>query len=385
VLKAAIAFLATMLATSGVYAGKVGNSFVVDTGFFDYDGCSQDSVTGLQSNRFVVVYLCEYSWDYVVRGKIYDSTANNFDSILGIKIYNSAGADDPTSIASTATGAFVTAWAGQASKTGYDVVAKRFKSTGVRVAHETVANTTRSGDQVQPSVAMLSDGNYVVVWRSHPGMGHPDGIFGRLYDVNAKPLGNEFQINTRPALYADAPSVAALSTGGFVVAWDSGAQLYNAKNKRVAGEFKFNAHVTNKKIMPRVAALENGAFEIVWVLQGHGIYGRRYNRLGRAVGNEIQVAAGTPLSFPAIASLTSGGFVVTWTNTNAGGVFGQIYNVRGKPAGGAFEMDTPDPDLTATYPSHVAGLSSGGFVVTWADISTANNFVYEVRGQLFGP
>ncbi|MGH6790928.1 MAG: hypothetical protein ACRECC_14780 [Pseudolabrys sp.] len=384
---AAIAFLATMLASSGAHAGKIGSPFVVDLGFLGDDGCDSDSVASLQNYGFVVVYVCDIDFSDSIKGRIFDLNGNNPVSILNLDIDPWSG--DPPSVGSSASGRFVVAWDQFGKDVGYDVIAKRFRPNGVRFAREARVNTTRPGDQVQPSVAMLNDSGYVVVWRSHPAKG-PDGIFGRLYDVNGKPLGNDFQVNTQPALYADAPSVAALSTGGFVVAWNSGAQLYNAKGKRVAGEFKFNTQVANHQIKPRVTALENGAFEIVWVLPGQGIYGQRYNRLGRAVGNEIQVVAGSDLDFPAIAGLIDGRFVVTWTNAavnaGAGGVFGQIYNVRGNPAGSAFEVDTPDFQLSATYPSHIAGLSTGGFVVTWSDNSTANGSNNgEVRAQLFGP
>lgn len=378
------ALLVTTLAFSEAHAGKVGWQFTVDAGL-DSGDCDEPSVTGQPNDGFVVVYRCAFIYaggGTNFFGKRYDSSAAVLARFLGVEVpYD--GVQFPW-VASDASGKFITSWGENTKTTGFNIIAKRFSATAGRLATQARVNTITAGDQIQPSVAILSDGGFVVVWRSHPPKG-ADGIYGRRYNAAGAPLGADFQINTQPALYSDAPSVAALSTGGFVVAWNSGAQLYNAAGKRVAGEFKFNKHVANQQIMPHVAALKNGAFEIVWLLKGQGVYGQRYNRLGKAFGNEIQITTISTANYPAIAGLSNGGFVVVWAQgSNPGGIFGQLYNMLGNPAGSSFQVNAPDVFLmSAVSQASVAGQSSGGFVVIWSSYSIVDGNV--LNGQRFGP
>src|SRR6185312_10766902 len=162
------------------------------------------------------------------------------------------------------SGNFVVAWNQAAGAWGNDVVIKRFSATGLRLAKQAIANSIRPGDQTQPSIAILKDGGFVVVWRSHPAKG-ADAIYGRRFSAAGAPIGNDFRISIRAPSNSSAPSVAALSTGGFVVVWDSGAQLYNARGKPLGGEFNFNSHRAASPAAPRVAALKNGGFVIAWL------------------------------------------------------------------------------------------------------------------------
>lgn len=68
------------------------------------------------------------------------------------------------------------------------------------------------------------------------------------------------------------------------------------------------------------------------MLTNTGTYGQRYNATAARVGTEFQVNTYTTdsQSNPSVASLTDGGFVVTWySNGQDGdsyGIYGQRYN-----------------------------------------------------------
>ena len=76
------------------------------------------------------------------------------------------------------------------------------------------------------------------------------------------------------------------------------------------------------------------------------MYGQRYSSTGAAVGTEFQVNTTTPGGqiAPAVAALSDGGFVVTWTSdTQDGsgfGVYGQRYSSTGAAVGSEFQVNT---------------------------------------------
>jgi hypothetical protein len=110
-------------------------------------------------------------------------------------------------------------------------------------------------------------------------------------------------------------------------------------NKRqVIQEFQVNNDSVGMQFQPAVAALNNSTdFMVVWsgdTIEGNvsrSVYGRRFNRGGTPVTDDIVFIAGTnnSLPHPAIASLTDG-FVISWRSTNQTGdgwdLLGQIYN-----------------------------------------------------------
>jgi hypothetical protein len=89
------------------------------------------------------------------------------------------------------------------------------------VGTEFQANNYTTGDQVNPSVAMDSDGDFVVVWESSGQDGSSEGIFARRFDSAGALVGAEFQVNSYTTSSQSRPSVATDSDGGFIVVWES--------------------------------------------------------------------------------------------------------------------------------------------------------------------
>jgi len=78
---------------------------------------------------------------------------------------------------------FVITWnsAGQDYGNTWGVSGQRYDSSGSPIGGEFQVNTTISSDQVNASVAMDDQGDYVVVWSGN-GINDGDGIFGIVYD-----------------------------------------------------------------------------------------------------------------------------------------------------------------------------------------------------------
>jgi hypothetical protein len=263
-------------------------------------------------------------------------------------------------------------------------------------------NTYMASEQNSPAVARLSNGGFVVVWVSDNQDGSFDGIFGQRYDAAGAPAGSEFLINTYSTRNQTAPSVAGLSDGGFVVTWFSGtptgagqdgsmfgvyAQRYNAAGARAGSEFRVNTYTTDKQSFPVVAGLSAGGFVIVWQSFGQdgamlGIYGKRFTSLG-APGREFRINA-TRAGFqerPSVAALTGGGFVVAWNSSDGSGsgIYARRYSSVALPISGEFPVNTYTTENQGA--SSVAGLHDGGFVVTWHSMGqdSSSNGVYGQR------
>ena len=142
---------------------------------------------------------------------------------------------------------------------------------------ETLVNTETTNDQNNPSVAMLEDNKYVVVWQSKyqdENDGH--GVYGQRYAADGTEEGDEFRVNTETTNDQKNPSVAHLGNGKFVVAWQSWnqvsgtssddiyAQRYAADGTEEGDEFRVNTHTNNEQRFPSVAGLDDGKFVVAW-------------------------------------------------------------------------------------------------------------------------
>ena len=84
-------------------------------------------------------------------------------------------------------------------------------------------NSETQGGEVYPSVAMDTTGNFVVVWQDgyHPFENSGASIHGQRYDANGSAVGTQFRVNTVTTGDQLNPSVAVDADGDFVVVWES--------------------------------------------------------------------------------------------------------------------------------------------------------------------
>jgi hypothetical protein len=157
----------------------------------------------------------------------------------------------------------------------YGVFGRRFESSGAPVGPEFRVNTYTTERQRGALVAADSTGNFVVVWSSYYQDGSSSGVFGQRYGDSGAPLGPEFRVNTYTTGFQRAESVAADSTGNFVVVWNSVlldgsgydgvfGQRYASSGDPLGSEFRVNTHTTGHQKFPFVAANSSGNFIVVW-------------------------------------------------------------------------------------------------------------------------
>jgi Ca2+-binding RTX toxin-like protein len=228
----------------------------------------------------------------------------------------------------------------------------------------------------------------------------------------ADKVGGEFVVNSTSQERQVTPSVTDLEDGGFVVVWQALSDLrdgdyailgqaYNADGTRRGQEFVVNSTTEGDQTRPSVTALSDGGYVVAWTddsstggdTSRDAVRGQAYEADGSTRGGEFLVNTTTlgGQGEPSALGLSDGGFVVVWedlsgTDGDTGGAIrGQVFNADGTQRGGEILVNT---SLTGTQrnPS-LTELPNGDFVVTWVDwqsnsISTAD---LVIRGQAFTP
>jgi len=296
-----------------------------------------------------------------------------------------AQSQENPSIAALNDGGFVVTWESKDQDgDGSGIYGQRFDSAGSAVGSEFQVNTTITDEQSQPSVAVLDDGGFVVIWESNNQDGDEQGVYGQRFDGSGSSVGAEFLVNTTTTEEQNEPSVTALNDGGFVVTWESKnqdgdsrgifGQRYDNAGSAAGPEFQVNTNTTESQEEPSVAALADGGFVITWESHNQdgdeeGIFGQRYDSAGSPVGSEFQINTTTldDQDEPSVTGLNDGGFVVIWESKNQDGDGSGIYGQRFDNSGNAveFEFQINQEIVGDQRVPSVSALADGGFIVTW--------------------
>jgi hypothetical protein len=286
-------------------------------------------------------------------------------------------------IATDPAGGFVVVWQSYSQDgSAYGVFAQRFDSSGAPLDGELQVNTHFTGFQGAPDVAMLSQGDFVVVWESALVDGPEFGVVGQRFDSSGTSLATEFLINTFTVSFQLTPRVAADADGDFVVVWatlaptpDIRAQRFASTGARQGLELQINLYTNASHKHPALAMETDGDFVIAWTSQnqdgeGYGVFARRFDSAGNGVGGgEFQVNTYTPLfqSNPAVALDPDGDFVIAWRSLaqdgSDSGVFARRFSASGTALAAEFQVNTHTVGQQR-YPAATME-TNGGFVVAW--------------------
>lgn len=206
---------------------------------------------------------------------------------------------------------------------------QRFDSSGSPLGAQFQVNSTTGGSQRNPSVAASSTGDFVVVWMAQGGPA-PFDIFGQRYNSGGTPQGSEFLVNSSTPADQNYPAVAADAAGNFVVTWhepnsasDIFARRFSSSGTPLSAQFRVNTSTPNSQLLPAIVVDPAGNFVVVW------------ESLGYEDGH-------------------------TW------GVLGQRYSSAGSAMGAQFVVNT----YTTGHQRRagVAADATGNFVVVWASV-----------------
>ena len=260
-----------------------------------------------------------------------------------------------------------------------------------RVGSEFIVNTTPDGYQLTTSVTALANGRFMAVWASFLGDDEENSVFGRIYNADGTPAGDDFLLSTTTLNDQDRPTVIGLTDGRFLATWESydepledgtnvHGRFFSADGAPLGDNFIINTTTAGSHYYISASALADGRFAVTFKsseLQGDSLVYKIRARIldadGTAIGNDfiVNTTEGVGAGRSRLTALADDRFVVMWRSDDGGDGSGtciraRIFNADGTPVdgGGDFivnqtsEDDQVWPDITT--------LADGGFVATWA-------------------
>ena len=256
-------------------------------------------------------------------------------------------------------------------------------------APKVVSQNITGQNDLNPSISVLPEDRYAVVWESGPRSS--SDIFIRTLDAQGQFLTEIQKVNSYQAGVQSDAAVAALPSGDLLVVWASDGQdgsgegIYGQRFSRagakLGGEFRVSQTTSQNQSRPAVVAVGADQFVVAWV--GESVDGRnssgapnlRRNVLARCIGhsdpagNEFQLNEGEVVATEvSLAAMPAGGFVAAWTqrdevsSRNITEVFARQYASNGLPSGEAQRVNT---FLPGAQDGPALAVVNAGVMVAW--------------------
>lgn len=355
---------------------------------------SQPMVVQLANGNFWIVWtavgdVIAYGDNGNIVGQLFDPLGVPIGAAMQLNNY--ATIDDeqfPALAADVGSSNFFMAYSDISASTGLNdrIVLELLNSSGVVVnGLDIVLDPTADGtppNLSDPDVAIASATSGAVIWQqSSSSTG--DDIYLQRFDATTMALvGTAILIDSDSDNQGES-SIIALSNGTYVVTYTDqfSASDIDLRFRIVQQDGTVGAEVTvaqsnNNETEPAITPLSTGGFVISWT-DSANVYARIFSSDGVAVTSAIAVAVSgvDSQNQSSVAATNDGGFVVTWENDSSSQIFSQSFTGAGVAVGVRVAIDTGG---SATGGPITLGLGDGRVLVTY-DQGT------DIRGQIIDP
>lgn len=303
-------------------------------------------------------------------------------------------------------GGSVVVWSVYSGSTGYDSVHYQvFDASGNAVTSPTAITNSLGHQQTDIRPTALADGGFVLMWSylnwtNTPLPPQSGTQIWQRFDASGVAQTGEIQVSpipngANPIWDANGGNVVELANGNLAVLWAGRMgswtnqifmTLFDADGTPIGSPVTVS-NDSSHQTLENAVLLTNGNIAVAWRTDGSGgaiedVHMRIMAPNGTAVISEQTVATTAPGSdsYPAIAALDGGGFVVTWSSQQDGsgyGVYGQRYDASGTAVGSSFLVNTTTSG--SQVEATVTGLADGGFFVAWQSDNSANPGIFGQR------
>lgn len=285
---------------------------------------------------------------------------------------------------------------------------------------EFIVNTTSPTKQRESLVAFSPDGGFTVVWRDYRA-----GLTARFFPAGQRP--SEDVVLVENLIFDHSPGTGIIFSrraadllylpgGDFYLFWteeksflsaapfyenyttldqDVLGQRFSAEGRPLGNRFRVHRAQRGLQRNPAVALDGDGGFLVAWEVDddvtgvgpNEGVYVRRFNDRGAAVGPEIKLdeRVGVSARLPALAAGADGGFLAVWQGegdgTDGNDVFARLLDADGAPVGPQFQLNGPLP--RDQFGPAVAAGADGNYLAVWYG-PIENPVYYRVFGQMVG-
>lgn len=246
---------------------------------------------------------------------------------------------------------------------------------------EIAVNTLTTGNQLEPAVALQSDGEFVVTWESEGADGDESGVRFRRFTSAGAGVGDEFEVNDVTAFSQRLPAIGTDGNGNFRVAWQTevqqndfgvAARTFAADGTPDADEFQVNQATGGFQHNADIVVADDGSFVVVWQDDGQqaagDIFLRTFDDAGDPISGEVKVnqSLGFFRAKPAVARDGTGELVVVWEAEVAKelhNIYARLFDADGDPLDDEFRVNATVAGSQKA--PDVARLGTGEFMVVW--------------------
>lgn len=310
----------------------------------------------------------QYPINYL-KMKIEDKAETTLATSTQVIYTNINSSIETPAIATNRNGDSVVVWVDNKNGTK-DIYARRYSSNGMPKADSFQVNTTNNGDQYLPSVAINDNGEFVVAWTTKGQDNDGLGVYARKYDSSGGYQGNEFKVNTSTTGDQWIPKVAINPNGGFVIVWQSYGQDGNGyaivgqkfTNRGVNSGFEFiiNNNPRGSQEYPDIAMDASGNFTVVWTTNQNqvigdpatskyrDVYAKKFGKDGLALGQEFAVSTTVGEQYyPSVYMNDLNNIIFAWNTKESTTGYHDIYAryfTGGSQSKPAFKVSNSRPD-----------------------------------------
>lgn len=310
------------------------------------------TVSALGSDRFVITWQDPNTW--------IDGSGNSLlGKVIGIngevyvsdRVLNDITVGDQwvRSTSATSDGGFLMLYTSYNNSTGlYDVYVRKFGADGNASGPSQRVSPIQDRHQYAAGIGVAPDGTYLVAWQIESADTQQD-VYTARFAADGTPLGGASRVNTFLAGNQVNGDVAVDATGEFVVSWDSENQdgslqgVYARRIDRhgaaIGAEFRVNSYTNDAQWGSSVDFGAPGELVFSWKSEGqfsgYSAAVMRTFELGSrnlppeaVAGGPYAVTEGNALSFSAALSSDPNGDALAYSwDINGDGVFGDATGV----------------------------------------------------------
>jgi hypothetical protein len=318
----------------------------------------------------------------------------------------STGTQNDPAIAANGMDNYVVVWTGRGiDSVQNDIYARIFNALGEPQDNAFKVNTTDSSTQSMPSVAMGSQGDFVITWRDTI-----SSVFAQQYDSNGNPFGTEIQVSATSDGNKYGPAIAMDENGGFMVVWDDNgpqrsawdiyARLFDEDGTPQGDGFKvntsprvYNTFSWRNYQAPAVSYSPISGYVIGWsgievAGTNDNIYMRQYSVSGSSLGAEANVttSAQHAAGYTTIDHDSTGDFTIAWSGAETGiesDIFARMFSVNGVASSDVFRVNTYT--LEDQWQPKISMGPEGNFIIVWQSWEQNDDWdVFAQRYDIFG-
>jgi len=283
--------------------------------------------------------------------------------------------------------------------------------------------------QINPAIASLKSGGYVIAWESKLQDGDDYGIYVQQMTADGAKFGNQSKVNITIAGQQSNPHVAGRNTTNsrdFAVVWaseesagsgvyDIYANLYvNGSRLKSSDVLVNSANTANQQIHPKVVGLTDGTYLIAWSSDDsntgdYNVYVRIMNNAGVLVGSRFQVSSALdsnsvlhpyPFAISDSDGTIPGGYGVVFMNEynsqdtlGTGIIDSYRYNIQYSLYNSIGTAQINNQDITDSTGNRLTlsdglvsaiGLQSGGFAISFYRNYEGKASLYNVGDSVVG-